>query len=106
MELNLIDMRKITQQSIDAFQRGQYFNSGNTIVEVDWATKNVILYLHDNLIASWNPILGPLYITDAGWPTRTTKERLNGLPGVHINQKAGQWYLNGEKWDGSLTEVK
>lgn len=103
MELNLIDMRKITQQSIDAFQRGQYFNSGNTIVEVEG---NVNLYLHYNLIASWNPILGTLHITDAGWPTRTTKERLNGLPGVHINQKAGQWYLNGEKWNGRLTEIK
>ena len=96
-------MRQITRQAIDAFQRGQYFSSGNTMVEVEG---NVNLYLHNNLIASWNPILGTLRVTSAGWPTMTTKERLNGLPGVHIQQKAGQWFLNGSKWDGTMIEVK
>ena len=96
-------MRKITHQAIDAFQRGQYFNSVNTIVEVEG---NVNLYLYNNLIASWNPILGTLHITDSGWPTLTTKERLNGLPGVHVYEKAGQLYLNGSKWNGTMIEVK
>jgi hypothetical protein len=42
-----------------------------------------------------------MYITDCGWRTRTTKERLNGLEGVNIVQRDFQWYLNGVVWDGS-----
>lgn len=61
------------------------------------------MYLHGNQIAVND---GALYITAAGWFTNTTKERLNGLPGVHINQKAGEWYLNGENWDGSWAKVQ
>jgi hypothetical protein len=39
-------------------------------------------------------------ISNAGWFSKTTKERLNGLYGVSISQKAGEWYLNGIKWGG------
>jgi hypothetical protein len=44
-------------------------------------------------------------ITNAGWRSNTTKERLNGLPNVSIQQKKGDWYLNGEVWNGQSTEV-
>ena len=46
-----------------------------------------------------------LEITDAGLPTVTTKDRLNALPGVSINQKNGKWFLNGKLWDGKWTVV-
>jgi len=95
-------MRKITQLATDAFMRAQPFRMSNTVVTCE---DDVRLYLHGNLIAVWNCILGTIKITDAGWPTMTTKERLNGLPGVHIQQKSGQMYLNGEKWSGEWTEV-
>ena len=46
-----------------------------------------------------------LFITNAGWKSKTTKERLNALKGVNILQKKGELLLNGEKWDGKLTEI-
>ena len=59
-----------------------------------------------------NPIAvieyGKLFIRHAGYPTNTTKERLNGLPNVHIQQKNWRWFLNGEEWTtgGSWTKVE
>lgn len=96
-------MRKITKSAVDAFMMPEPFSQGNTRVTCD---DDINLYLHNNLIASWNPITGQLWVTDAGWPTMTTKERLNGIPGVNIVQKAGQWYLNGKEWNGNLIEVQ
>jgi hypothetical protein len=48
---------------------------------------------------------GGLWITNAGWQSTTTKERLNGLSGVRINQVRGQWYLNGNAWNGEWVNV-
>jgi len=48
---------------------------------------------------------GDLWINDAGWQTVTTKERLNGFPTVNIQQKDFEWFLNGERWDGSKIRV-
>ena len=56
------------------------------------------MYLHGNLIAQRTPLATT--ITNCGWFTRTTKERLNGLGGVDIVQMKGVWYLNGKEWDG------
>lgn len=66
-------------------------------------TDGTALFLHGNKIAEWRG--GELWITNAGWSSNTTKERLNGLPGVRIFQKAGQWFLNEAKWDGSWVKV-
>ena len=96
-------MRKISKLAKDHFMRPEPFKLGNTEVTCD---DDINLYLHGNLIASWNPLTGQLWVTNAGWPTNTTKERLNAIPGVHIVQRAYQWYLNGKKWNGQLTEVK
>lgn len=60
--------------------------------------------LHQHVIASFSK--SGLTISHAGWPTATTKDRLNALPGVSINQKAGVWYLNGREWDGSAIKVE
>jgi len=61
------------------------------------------LYLHGHLIAKADH--NGLQITNAGYFTRTTKERLNGLPNVHIVQKNFQWYMNGLKWDGQWIDT-
>lgn len=61
------------------------------------------LKLHGNTIAELSA--DGLFITSAGWKTPTTKERLNGLPGVHIQQKNFQWFLNGEIWDGGFIRI-
>lgn len=94
-------MRQITELSVNAFNNGQKFNSGNMSVR---PTENgAEMYLHGNLIAKREN--GKLFITSAGWKTNTTKERLNALDGVSIKQVKGVWYLNGSQWDGSMTEV-
>jgi hypothetical protein len=97
-------MRRITQESINSFNNGQSFKKGNTAVIIDG---NIVrLSLHGNVIASRN-INEPDYITitNCGWSTNTTKERLNGLDGVSIVQKDFSWYLNGELWNGGLVTV-
>lgn len=97
-------MRKITQEIVQTFLNNQIKTFGNTSVRRDTKMANVLcISLHGNLIAK--KIQKDLFITHANWPTMTTKERLNGLPGVSIKQKAGQWYLNGKQWDGSWIKV-
>jgi hypothetical protein len=98
-------MRKITLESIEAFENAKTFNKGNMKVEV--LLNVTVLKLHDNEIAyRYNDPEKTLSITSAGWKTNTTKERLNGLKGVNIQQKNGVWYLNGKEWDGELIDVK
>jgi hypothetical protein len=36
----------------------------------------------------------------------TLDELFDYIPGVSINQKNWEWYLNGEKWSGNLIDVK
>ena len=102
-------MRKVTNDAVSAFMSGRKFSRGNTTVRVipqDGGGSLVLMNLHGNTIArheTWN---GRTYISNCGWATVTTKERLNGLPNVDIRQKNFQWYLNGKAWDGKLIEVK
>jgi len=98
-------MKKITTQAIDAFMNARPFKKDNMTIEV---LPNVtIMKLFGNRIAyRYNDPERTLSISTTGWFTKTTKERLNAIPGVHINQKNWQWYLNGEVWDGSLIDVK
>ena len=97
-------MRQITEQSINAFMNAKKFNKQNMSVEV---LPNVtILYLHNNAIAyRYNDPQRTLTITNCGWFTPTTKERLNALPNVHIQQKNYVWYLNGKEWDGNKIDI-
>ena len=98
-------MRKITKDSINAFLESKPFNKQNMEVEV--LLNVTILKLHCNAIAyKYNDPENTLSITNCGWFSRTTKERLNGFNSVNINQKNFEWFLNGEKWNGDLIEVK
>ena len=98
-------MRKVTQHTVNAFLEGRKLTEGNTRTDGD------TLLLHDNAIAQHrhdqqHPGNRSLWITLAGWNTQTTRERLNGLPGVRVTTKKGQTYLNGQPWDGSWTAIK
>jgi hypothetical protein len=97
-------MRKITRESVNAFNNDQNFKKGNTEVEV---LPNVtIMRLHGNAIAyRHNDPKRTLSITNCGWESNTTKERLNALEGVNIRQKNFIWYLNGKEWDGSIIDI-
>jgi len=98
-------MRKITKEAINHFNNAEPFKKQNTEVEV---LPNVtILKLHGNSIAyQYNDPQRTLSITNCGWQTNTTKERLNAIKGVNIYQKNWEWFLNGVKWDGSLIDIK
>jgi hypothetical protein len=61
------------------------------------------LFLHGNKIAEKRS--DGLYVSNAGWQSNTTKERLNALPNVSIQQKKGIWHLNGEMWAGNWIKV-
>ena len=97
-------MRTITQQSINAFNNAKRFKKANMEVEV---LPNVtILKLHNNAIAyRYNDPERTLTIDSCGWFSNTTKERLNALEGVNIQQKNFVWYLNGEEWSGHKTDI-
>lgn len=72
-------MRKITRQAAEAFRDGRKFSQGNTTVTgytVD-GTQCARMYLHGNEIAF--KFGKEILLTLAGWPTVTTRERLNGL---------------------------
>lgn len=98
-------MRKITKESIDAFMNAKSFRKSNMEVEVK--ANVTILRLHGNAIAYlYNNPDRTLSISNCGWFSNTTKERLNALPNVSINQKNWKWYLNGQEWDGKLIDIK
>jgi len=107
-------MRKITSQSVDAFVNEYRFNKGNTAVAGCGADQihTWFFELHNNVIAKKEVQTDTLTISDCGWQTVTTKERLNGVLsrltfGWGLFQKKGEWFLtNWEEtiqWTGSAT---
>jgi len=90
-------MRQITAEITRAFEERRSLKIDNS------RTDGNCLWLFENKIAEWRG--GNLWITDAGWDSKTTKERLNGLSGVSINVRRGVWYLNGREWNGEWVNV-
>lgn len=105
-------MRAITRQAVQAFLNKEKFSKDNTLVQqgvisASQGVHQMTMFLHGNRIATnyHNGERG-LFITNAGWFSNTTKERLNGLPNVSISQVKGVWYLNGKEWNGAMTKVE
>ena len=98
-------MRQISFDAAEKFMQAKKFKRDNTEVVV---LPNVtILKLYDNEIAYlYNDPSNTLSITNCGWDTNTTKDRLNSLPNVSISQLKGKWYLNNELWNGKLIDIK
>ncbi len=95
-------MRKITREAVDKFLSKETFKKSN--MEVDTFYSTYRLKLHGNVIAVLDEF-NMLSISNAGWSSNTTKERLNGLPHVHIKQKNWSWFLNGNEWGGEWTRI-
>ena len=95
-------MKKITKESVSKFLSKASFAKGNMKVEESYGVWK--LKLHGNTIATIDT-LGVMSVSNAGWATNTTKERLNGLPGVRVHQRNWNWYLNGVEWDGSWKRI-
>jgi hypothetical protein len=90
-------MKKVTREIVSAFMQGKAQKLSNT------ETNGTALFLHGNKIAEKRS--DGLYVSNAGWQSNTTKERLNALPNVSIQQKKGIWHLNGEMWAGNWIKV-
>jgi hypothetical protein len=94
--------RKITREAVDKFLSREPFKKSN--MQVDQCYGQFRLKLHGNTIAVLDEF-NMLSISNAGWESNTTKERLNGLPNVRIHQRKFVWYLNGVEWNGEWTRV-
>ena len=100
-------MRKITYKAVRAFIEGRNFSEGNTSVNLKRGLRGLRspdrqLHLHGNMIADYWYGKG-LYITLAGWPTVTTRERINGLL-TELGRPEGVWQRNHEQYYGTHYE--
>ncbi len=91
--------RKISQNARRALYAREIRRLGNTCTH--WDGVSFVLELHGNPIARLTGTEqgDKLEIRTAGWPTVTTKERLNALPGVDVYTHKGVLHLNGKPWD-------
>lgn len=110
-------MRQITKQAVNKFNNNESFIKDNTEVWYGYecsvtpnnltAYKITKLFLHNNLIAYKK--YSSLIITNAGWFSNTTKERLNGLlDSIGFNkiyQKNFEWFLGDKKWNGKPVKI-
>ena len=94
-------MRLITEESTKAFYNKGTLKKQNMSVFFDRYDYKSRMLLHNNCIATFDHQENILTINNCGWFTPTTKERLNALEGVSIQQKDFVWFLNGEEWNGS-----
>ena len=83
-------MRIIDTQAADAFINRKRFRSSNTKVDVVDGLPH--LYLFGHLIAKIEDD-DTLLINHCGWETKTTKARLNALPGVKISLVKGDFII-------------
>ena len=99
-------MKKISMDSAQALLVGKRFKRGNTEVRV---LPNVsVLLLHGNEIAyRYNDPDQTLSVTNAGWFSKTTKERLNAIDGVGILIAVFICRVpNGPKWCAFFVDLR
>ena len=99
-------MRKITKESVEAFLNNKNFKQhgynkrvcGSTSIIMEVASDQFTnrMWLHGNLIAVKDHVNNVLKVSLAGWNTKVTRERLNGIPGVSIHTVKGVPILNGQ----------
>tara|TARA_R110001583_G_scaffold114048_2_gene264504 strand:- start:764 stop:1096 length:333 start_codon:yes stop_codon:yes gene_type:complete len=82
-------MRKVTEQIKTAFENGESLKVGNT------RTDGMSVFLHGNEIIR-RDISGLVFATLAGYNTRTTMERVNGIAGMNFHQLGFVACLDGE----------
>jgi hypothetical protein len=98
-------MRKIDHITKDKFDNAIAFKSGNTKVEIN---ENICLYLHNNLIAYRDSIFNGLYITNCGYFTNVTKDRLNSVLdsyGLYIYQNKFRWYITKDRHNKKSLDI-
>jgi len=73
------------------------WRSGNSCKVNNTRTDGSVVYLYDKEII--RRVCNKVFIRTAGYPTKTTKDRLNCLDKVHVHTSRGIVYLNGIVWD-------
>jgi hypothetical protein len=102
-------MRQITKKMADKFNKNENFKLNNTEIQHKNVFKEATttMFLHGNMIAQKQN--NEIKITNSGWFSNTTKERLNGLLDSigfdKIYQKNFQWFLADKKWNGNLVKI-
>ena len=93
-------MRQIEKEMNHAIRvQKKYFSKGNTSVRTSADGIESQIYLHHNLIGSYNHPRRELTIFDGGWQSNTTKSRLNALLdefayGLGVFQKDFEWFIS------------
>lgn len=83
--------RQITKEVTRAFLNDQTFCKSNTIVSRADGVASLILF--GNRIAYKKD--GKLFVSLCGFNTKTTRERLNGIPCLSVASKNFTPYING-----------
>lgn len=98
-------MRKIIEDSLNAFIEGRQFNRSNMLVTFTTVgipgEPGIVMYQHGNAIA-WRPLsMGAEGVTfsNCDWYSATTKERLNALIRHYTN---GRWWLASDRGEWVL----
>lgn len=87
-------MRQITDDSVRAFRNHENFSRGNSRVTTGMCY--TAYYLHGKRIAVQERSKTYPVLTDCGWDTPTTRDRLNAILrryGWYLYQSGGQTYL-------------
>jgi len=97
-------MRKIEKEVIGAYVDGKTKTMGNTASALNPKTRNLDLLLHGNRIAVMSNRDGvkKLWVSNAGWPTRTTQSRLNAL--LTLAKVPARVYTRGKDYDGEALQ--
>jgi len=93
-------MRAIERKMIEAIKAGKDWHSGNTAVHMV-PDLGYIVTLHSNNIAVFRNKDRVLGITLAGWPTPTTRSRINAVlfglaTGAVVYRKNGRSMVSGD----------
>lgn len=91
----IMEERKVSSQAANNFMNHRPYKNKNTKVIV--TPEQTELYLHGNLIAKNSKKHG-VSVSMAGWPTVTTKSRLNSL-GAKIKTRGGRHYMGSKEVD-------
>lgn len=91
-------MKKVTLLTTTAFANGSSLKMGNSEADGD------VYLLHGHPIARREG--NTITISDCGYRTNVTKERLNGILSAFgqsesIYQRKGVWYIGDHEWHGS-----
>lgn len=90
-------MRKVTKNIVRSFLNKEAAKISNS------QSTGTHLRLHNNVIAYHVP---EGIMINCNYNSMTTRERLNGIPGVQVYVRKGQLFLNGHAWNGDYVLIR